>query len=133
MNRSHVFGSLSLALSALTVWLYILFSVQPSKTDTLLIMSFFVSLWVWLGSLLAALLYWYKVKQGNREVIYAHIKPSIRQGFIMAGTVAVLLFLQFLRVLSAWDAVIVVFVSVAFELAAQQSRPTGVITKKASS
>ncbi len=133
MNRGQVFGSLSLALSALTVWLYIVLSLSPDKSDGLLLSAFFVSLWVWLGSGLAAALYWYKVKQSNREVIYAHIKPSIRQGFIMAGTVCILLFLQLLRVLSPWDGVIVIFVALAFEIAAQQSRTTTIVTKKATS
>ena len=121
MNKLNQFICISIVASAFTVWLYLVTQVQPNKGSIVVLCLFFASLVVWLGSLFAWLLFMWKVKQGNSEVIYAHIKPSVRQGFLLAGTASVLLFLQLLRVLSVWDVVLVLFVALIFEVAAQQS------------
>ena len=129
MTKLHTFSIVSVTASAFAVWLYIVTQVKPDKGDILIMLTFFVSLLVWVGSLFAYGLYMYKTHQNNGEVIYAHIGPSIRQGFIIAGTCVVLLFLKLIRVVSAWDIVIVIAIAVALELGLRQQgamqRPRG--------
>lgn len=120
MNRIKLFGAVSLTASAFTIWLYIVTQVQPDKSNISLLITFFASFIIWLGSLLATAFYFAKIHRGNREVIYAHIKPSIRQGFIVSATIAMLLILQMLHVLSLWDTFIVLVVALVFEIGAQQ-------------
>ncbi len=83
--------------------------------------TFFASFVVWVGSLFSYYFFMAKIKRNNREVIYALIKPSVRQGFFVSGTLALLLFLQLLRVLSLWDALLVILVPIFFEIALRQS------------
>lgn len=123
MHRSQIFSAVSISVSAFVIWLFIVTQVQPDKNDTLIVVTFFVSLAVWLGSVCASLLYVAKLRQNNREVIYAHIKPSIRQGLLIACSLSTLLFLQMIRVLSVWDALLVIFIVVLFELALRQKDP----------
>ncbi len=123
MTREQLFGVISVSISALTIWCYILFAVQPDKNDYLLMVTFFLAFVVWFGSLISTILYLIKVRRNNREVIYAHIKPSIRQGFLIASTLAILMVLQLLRVITVWDGFIVVIVTFVFEIAFQQKTP----------
>jgi hypothetical protein len=116
MTKLHTFSIVSITASAFAVWLYIFTQMQPDKGDVMIMLTFFVSLLVWVGSLIAYILYTIKTRQNNGEVIFAHIAPSIRQGFIVAGTVVFLLFLKMLRVVSAWDIVLVIAIAVALEL-----------------
>lgn len=123
MNKSQLFGVVSIVASAFVVWLYIVTQIQPNRNDILLMGTFFLTLAVWLGSLFAFLLYAYRVKRGNREILYAHIGPSLRQGFIISSTITTLLFLQLIQVLSLWDMILVVSVAILFEIAWRQSAP----------
>ncbi len=120
MGKLHTFSMISITASAFAVWLYIFTQVQPDRGDLLIMITFFVSLLVWVGSAIAYGLFTYKTRQNNGEVIYAHIAPSIRQGFIVAGTCVVLLFLSLIRVISAWDIFIVIAIAIALELGLRQ-------------
>lgn len=125
MTRSRLFGVVSITLSAFATWIYLITQVQPDRNDSFIFIAFFVSQTVWIGSVLAAIIYFTKVRKGNREIIYAHINPSIRQGFLIASYLSGLLFLQFLRVLSAWDALLILCVFILFEIAARHTHTTG--------
>lgn len=121
MSRNQVFSTVSITASAFVVWLFIFTQVQPNKSDILIMTTFFVSLITWLGCLLSFLFYKLKVTRGNREVIYAHIAPSIRQGFLISTTLGAILFLQLIRVVSTWDISLVIIVAILFEVAFRQS------------
>lgn len=124
MNRNRLFTTISLTASSFVVWLYIVTQIQPNTTDTFIMVAFFLTLIMWIGSALSYLFFRLKVNQSNKEVIYAHIAPSLRQGFIIAATIAALLFLQLLRVISLWDAALVLFVALLFELALRNAPVT---------
>ncbi len=117
MTLNQRFTTVSIIASSFAVWLYLVTQVQPDKSDILIMVTFFLTLIVWLGSAFAYSLYVYRVKKGNHEIIFAHITPSLRQGFIIAATVAILLFLELIRVLSVWDVVLLIASAVTFELA----------------
>ncbi len=121
MTRSRLFSIISLTASAFVVWLYIVVQVQPNKHDILVLLTFFVSMIIWLGSLLSFAIYQLRVRRGNREIVYAHVKPSLRQGLLIASTLALLLFLQSLRVMTLWEGVLILFVAGLFEIAFRQS------------
>lgn len=132
MAKVHTFSIVSITASAFAIWLYIFTQVKPDRGDILVMLTFFVSLLVWVGSLIAYGIYYYKTHQNNGEVIYAHIAPSIRQGFIVAGTVIVLLFLKLIHVVSAWDIIIVVAIAIALEMGLRQKNSLPPQTRRAS-
>ena len=117
MTRHQQFTIISIIASALAIWFFIVTQVQPNKSDLFTLLTFFFALIVWLGSFITLILYWLRVRRSNREVIYAHIKPAVRQGFLASSAVALLLFLQLLRVITLWDAGLVALVFILFDLA----------------
>lgn len=121
MTPRRRFYYVSLSASAFAVWLYLVTQVPADPRNTNVMILFFLSFTAWLTSLLAFVFFMLKVKKGNREVIYAHIKPSIRQGLIISGTIAALLLLQLLNVLSLWDASLIIVVAIMFEIGLRQS------------
>jgi hypothetical protein len=121
MTLNQRFTTVSIIASSFAVWLYLVTQVQPDKNDMLIMVTFFLTLIVWLGSAIAYGLYIHRVKKSNREIIFAHITPSLRQGFIIAATLATLLFLELIRVLSGWDIVLLIASAVTFELALSRS------------
>ncbi len=125
MTKGKQFSTISITASAFAVWLYIVTQIQPDRNDVQIIATFFLSLAVWVGCVISFFLYRAKVKQGNKEIVYAHVRPSIRQGFLISGTLTMLLFLQFLRVLTVWDTLLVALVPFLFEVALRQNDATG--------
>lgn len=119
--KPHVlFAAVSVTASALILWLYIITQITPNPHDIALMAAFFLSLFTWIAATIAIALYIYRVRAGNREIIYAHVPTSIRQGVLISLTVITLLFLQFLRVLSGIDVFIIIGVAVLYELAARR-------------
>lgn len=129
MNSNQLFTTVSIIASSFVVWIYLLTQVQPNKDDLLIMVTFFLTLIVWVGSGIAYLLYFYRVKKSNREIIFAHISPSLRQGFIIAMTIATLLFLQLIRVVSTWDVILVMTSAVIFEIALGRTTTEGGLRK----
>ena len=125
MTKQQQFSVVSIIASSLAVWLFIVTQVQPNKNDIFTLVIFFLSFIIWLGSLLTVWFYQLRVKQSNREVIYAYVKPSLRQGFLISFTLAFLLFMQYLRVMTIWDAGLVVLVFVLFEFALRDTAMLG--------
>ncbi len=121
MTKGKLFTTVSITASCFAVWLYIVTQIQPNREDTFVIAAFFITGIVWLGSLLSFLLYKYRVAKSNRQIIYAYIQPSVRQGFLVSTTLAMLLFLQMLRVVGAWEISLVIVVAILFEVALRHS------------
>jgi hypothetical protein len=117
MTKQQQFSVISIIASSFAVWLFIVTQVQPNRNDLFTLVIFFISLIIWAGSIIAIFLFNMRLKQSNREIIYAHIKPSVRQGFLISTAIALLLFLQLIRVISVWDALLVLSVFLLFEYA----------------
>ncbi len=122
MTPPQRFSAVSLSVSAFVTWVFIVTQITPQPSDGLLMTTFFGSFIVWLGSLLTFAGYKIRLARSNREIIYAHIMPSIRQGFLISATVATVLFIQFLGVVSTWDVVLVILVATCVEIAAQRPK-----------
>lgn len=117
MTQHQIFGAVSISLCALATWVYIVTQVRPNPNDVQIMATFFLTMLIWVGSVLASLIYVVRIRRSNREVIYAHLIPSVRQGFIISATLTLIMFLQYLRVLSWWDALLVVVGAFLFEIA----------------
>ena len=121
MNRGLLFLIISITASAFVVWVDLILFVPPKLSNVGLVIAFFVTLIIWLGSFLAWLIYFIRLKRTNREIIYATVMPSIRQGLVISLTIAGLLFLQLVRVLTIWDGILIILVAGLFELAVNRS------------
>lgn len=117
MTPRQRFMGVSIALSGLAVWLYLVTQVTANRNDPMLLGLFFVSLTVWVASAIAIGLFAYRVKKGNREVIFAHLKPAIRQGLIIAITFSCLLLLRMFELTSWWETLLIIIGAIIFEIA----------------
>jgi hypothetical protein len=125
MTPKQTFYAISFAASGLAIWLYIVTQVPANIHDFKIMAIFFVSLTMWLGSIASFGLFRYRVWRSNGEVIFAHIKPAMRQGSIIALTITLLLFLQVINVINWWETLLVIVGAFLFERALNQPEHSG--------
>lgn len=53
---------------------------------------------------------------GGNEIVYAHARTAFRQAALASSVLAVLAYLQSLRLLSLWDAALIIMVATLVEL-----------------
>ena len=125
MKQSHIFLAISVPACAFVVWLYILTQIPADGKNYTIMGLFFTSLTVWIASLIASCLYYWRIQSSNHEVIYATIYPSLRQGVIIATTVSLLLVLKTFDIIGFWEIVLVILAAVLFEIALGSHKKTG--------
>lgn len=114
-----LFMIVATTFTAVILWLYLITQVSPDRSNYLIVTGFFLSMFVWVASFIFLGLLSYRLKTSNHEVIYAHLRPSLRQGIIVSFVIITLLFLQFLHVDTIIDTLIIVGVGILFELGAR--------------
>jgi hypothetical protein len=102
--KQILFSLFAITLLSFGGWLTILMNIDPAKADTFTFVVFYLSIFCFIMGISSFIGFGVRILLSNREVIYSHIIPSVRQGFLLGLTVAGLLFLQSLRVLSPVDA-----------------------------
>ena len=114
--RTYLFG---LTLSSIFCWaafLIIIFTVNPYQADSLNLSFFFISLFFALLGTFALLGFYFRVKWGNLDAIYAYLGISLRQAIWFSLCIVGLLILQAFRVLTWWDGALLVSAILLFEL-----------------
>jgi len=117
--RTYFFGLFSATLLSFGVWLAIFFYADPELADFLTFAAFFSSLFLWLTGALTFIIFYIRISLSNREVIFAHLPAAGRHAALTSAAITSLLIFQTLRVLSAWEAALVVVIIVLLELAAR--------------
>lgn len=117
MNSKRLFIIMSTFASSLAIWLYILTQIPADPQKYSVIALFFVSFALWLGLAIGGGLYFWRVKRGNREIIFAHVKPALRQGIIIAATLSLLLVLKTFNIIGVWEVFLVIVAGILFEIA----------------
>jgi hypothetical protein len=102
--KKALFSVFAMTLLAFGSWLTILFNVDPLKADRFLFVALYASLFIFITGITTFIGFGIRILLSNREIIYAHFTPSLRQATLLAFAAVGLLFLQSLRVLSAIDA-----------------------------
>lgn len=105
---SHSIYVLILTLTSITgwgAWLLVITRLDPEEiTGSFPLVMFYSTLFLAIlgtGSILSFYLRRWITKN---ELFYEHLNSSIREGFLVAFTVITVLWLQYYRVLSIWDA-----------------------------
>lgn len=102
--KKSLFSLFAVTLLAFGGWLTILFNVDPAQADRFQFIALYASIFLFLTGILTFVGFGVRILLSNREVVYAHFAPSLRQGMLVAFALVGLLFLQSLRVLSVIDA-----------------------------
>lgn len=91
-------------------------NINPFDSPFWIIILFYVVLFLFLLSFFAIVLFYLKVWASNREVLFAHLVPTLRQAAFMSLILITLLFLQQLRVLNWWVTTLVIVAVIFIEM-----------------
>lgn len=94
----------------------ILFNVDPYMSPAWMIALFYLTFFLVWVALFGVIGFYTKVWATNREVIFAHLVPTLRQSVIVSLFVTGLLFLFQIKVLSWWVASLLVIAFLMIEL-----------------
>jgi len=97
------------------LFLFSIFFLNP-KMGTSAITTLLVSLFFSLLTLVSLGGFLFRVKKSNNELLYEAIKTSLRQGFLVGIYAVAILGLAGIKLLTWWDAILLAFSLVLFEI-----------------
>ncbi len=100
----------------------VLLNIDPYSSPFWVIILFYLILFLFILAFFAIILFYLKVWASNREVIFAHLVPTLRQSALLSLVLVTLLFLQQLRVLNLWVGSLVIVAIVFIELYFRKSQ-----------
>ena len=104
--RIFLFGLYSTMVVSLGLCLLLIFNVNPFQAPFWIISILYLTLFLFFMAVFGVLGFYLKVWATNREVIFGHLMPTLRQAAIISLIIVGLLFLQQVRVLNWWVAVL---------------------------
>ncbi|TSC97232.1 MAG: Uncharacterized protein CEN88_109 [Candidatus Berkelbacteria bacterium Licking1014_2] len=116
MLKSALFSIFTITVFSLGVVLLALFNIDPWRSDILTLAAVYGALFLLISGVLTLIGFYARIKIYNYEVIFVNLAPAVRQGVLIAAIIIALLTLQNLRVLSYWDAGLIVLAAVCLEL-----------------
>lgn len=114
--KLYIFSMFTVFILSFLMWLLLFSTVYPYIAPSWVIFLFYATFFMTLTSIFALISFYLKVSAGNREVIFSHIGPSIRQSAFISLTITLLLFFEQIKVLNWWIAGILCFAVLLFEL-----------------
>ncbi len=94
----------------------IVINVNPYQSPFWVIAIFYAALFLFFTSIFGLVFFYLKVWASNREVIFAHLVPTLRQSVFISLGIVGLLFLQQIRVLNWWVAALFILSVFLIEL-----------------
>lgn len=114
--RIYLFSLYLVLFLAFGLFSLILFNVNPYASPFWMLIIFYATLFLFWMSLFGIIGFYLKVWASNREVIFAHLLPTLRQSILVSLMIVGLLFLFQIKVLSWWVAILYVLAILMIEL-----------------
>lgn len=114
--RLYVFGLISTIVISLALWLILIFNINPFSAPFWVISLFYITSFFFFAAIFSLIMFYVKIWAGNKEVIFSHIMPTLRQGSMISFVIVALLFFQQIGILNAWLAGIFTFAIILIEL-----------------
>lgn len=127
--RLYLFSLYLILFLAAGLTALIVFNINPNQSPFWMIMLFYLCFFLFWAALFGLIGFYLKVWATNREVIFAHLLPTLRQSMMVALAIAGLLFLQQLRVLSWWTAVLFLLAVLMIEFFFRSKKVTTKVQK----
>lgn len=90
-------------LFSLGYLIMILFNYDPFYSDNFVLIMFFISLFLFLLTILTLLGFYIRIKIYNNEIFHAIFFPSLRQAILFSIVTVGLMILSSLKILTLWD------------------------------
>ena len=97
-----------LGLGGLVVMLFLVFFTDPFESSKITIYLFYLSLFVGIFGIYSLFEFNIRKRFFKLHSDASHLRESILNALLLASTVSLLLFLQMIRVLRAWDAILLI-------------------------
>ena len=104
--RLYLFGLYSTVAISLGLCLLLIFNVNPYQAPFWIVSIFYITVFLFFMAVFGILGFYIKVWATNREVIFAHLGPTLRQAAIISLVIIGLIFLQQVRALNWWVAIL---------------------------
>ena len=114
--KLYIFGLFTTLILASFLWFLLLFGVNPLQAPAWIIFLFYLTFFMIWTAIFALAGYYLKVWASNREVIFSHIGPSLRQAGFASFVLTIFLFFEQIKVLNWWVAGMLIFAIILFEL-----------------
>lgn len=114
--KLYFFSLISIILISFGLSLLLISNVNPFQAPFWVVGIFYLMIFLFLLGIFAIFGYYFKVWRSNREVIFAHLAPTLRQSAIFSLILVGLLFLEQIRVLNWWIASLFVISLLMLEL-----------------
>lgn len=98
--RLYLFSLYTTLIISIGLWLLIVVNVNPFQAPFWIVGIFYFTLFLFFVALFSVLGFYFKVWLTNREVIFSHLIPTIRQSAILSLIIVGLVFLQQVKVLN---------------------------------
>jgi len=110
--KLYFFSLFTCIITSLGLWFLLLFNVNPYQAPAWIISIFYFTFFLFLLSIFSIVGFYVKVWASNREVIFQHLVPTLRQGAIVSLMFTGLLLLEQMKVLN-WAVASLYIVSLA--------------------
>lgn len=114
--KLYLFGLISTLVLSFFLWILLLMSVNPFQAPTWIVFLFYLTFFIVFTSVFSLISFYTKVWAGNREVIFLHLGPSLRQASFMSLILTSCLFFEQIKVLSWWVAGMIIIAFGLIEL-----------------
>lgn len=101
-HKLYLFGLSAVTLLSLGLWLLLLINVNPYQAPTWIIITFYLTLFLIFAGTLSIIGFYVKVWASNKEVVFAHLMPTLRQSALVSFFLIGTLFLSQVKALSWW-------------------------------
>lgn len=114
-NKQSLFSVFSGTLTSFTVWLAILVSINPYKSDIITKAAFFASLFLWLTGIISFIIVYLGslIKQIDSDRL---ITSAIIQGSIISAVAVLMIILKTLAVLDLWEISLIIIIFALSEI-----------------
>ena len=102
--RNYIIGMLTATVLCWLSWLLVLFYIDPTTANIIGFLAFYLSLFFALIGSLSLVGLYLRIWLSHKEVLFAFVGPSFRQGVFLSLILIGNLLLQSFGVLKWWDA-----------------------------
>lgn len=108
--RTYIIALVLSTALCIVAWVITLQYINPEQAGILGLILFYASFFVSIIGIAALMGLYIRILFSRNEILFAHITPSFRQGVLVAACATILLFLQGTKLLTWWDALLVVLI-----------------------
>lgn len=114
--KLYLFSIYATILISLGLSLLLVFNVNPFQAPFWIITLFYLTVCLFFTATFALIGFYLKVKASNREVIFNHLIPTLRQSLLLSLFIISILFLQQIKVVNWWILILMAVIFILLEL-----------------